>query len=366
MNSPLPTHGIPKTALDARGRLNELVEQGRKRASPVVDRIMARVPDDALVRADRMSFEAPGDYVTATVGEVTWRLHRNALDQLSGRVGLPAGYVRYLLDCDDPNGDDAWRRELLETVLIEHARHSGSRFLIRSSEGEARAVLSDKYRRLDSRPLLDAFVGACMEVGAVPFEGMSSDLSASVRVVLPEVFEPVPGEALVLGLSWSNSDYGTRAYSLSTFVLRLVCLNGMVGSNRLKQVHLGGRLPEHLEFSEKTYELDTSTMVSATRDVVTASLGRTAVEEQLATVRAAHSAEVDWSSAWRRLSRELNKQEQKSVKDAFDGPDVLHLPVGRTPWRLSNCLSWLANSSADPERKLDLQRLAGAVLPEAV
>lgn len=101
MNSPLPTHGIPKTALDARGRLNELVEQGRKRASPVVERIMARVPDDALVRADRMSFEAPGDYVTATVGEVTWRLHRNALDQLSGRVGLPTGYVRYLLDCDD-------------------------------------------------------------------------------------------------------------------------------------------------------------------------------------------------------------------------------------------------------------------------
>lgn len=365
MNSAVVTHGIPNAALDARGRLNELVEQGLRRAAPIVERIMAGVPDDTLVRADRMSFEAPGDYVTATAGESTWRLHRNALDQLSGRVGLPTGYVHFLLACDDPNGDDAWRRELLETVLHEHVRHSGSRFLIRSYEDEARAVLSDKYRRLDSRPLLDAFVGACNELGAVPFEGLESDLSASVRVVRPEVFEPVPGEALVFGLAWSNSDYGTRAYSLSTFVLRLVCLNGMVGSNRLKQVHLGGRLPEHLEFSEKTYELDTSTMVSATRDVVTASLGRKAIEEQLESVKAAHSSEVDWSSAWRRISRELSKQEQKAVKEAFDGPDVLHLPPGKSPWRLSNCLSWLANSAGDPERKLDLQRLAGAVLPES-
>lgn len=365
MNASLQTTGIPQKALDARRQLDELVKNGQRSAGATIERVMSQIPDDALVRAESMSFEAPGRHVTTTSGELTRRLHPNALSQLCSRIGVPGGYVQSLLDCEDPDGDDHWRRPLLETVLREHTKHHPGRFLMRSVEGEARAVLSDKYRRLDSRPLLDAFVGACKKVGAVPYEGLSSGLSASVRAIIPRVHEPVPGEALVFGLSWSNSDFGTRAYSLSTFVLRLVCLNGLVGQNQLKQVHLGGRLPEHLEFSQKTYQLDTKTMTSATKDVVTASLGKKAVQAQVERVRAAHSGAVNWSSAWRRVSKELNKLEQKTVKDAFEGPDVLHLPSGKTPWRLSNAVSWLANSVEDPERKLDLQKLAGVLLPEA-
>jgi hypothetical protein len=35
-------------------------------------------------------------------------------------------------------------------------------------------------------------------------------------------------------------------------------------------------------------------------------------------------------------------------------------------WRLSNAISWVAGQTDDPERKLDLQKIAGSVLPEAV
>jgi hypothetical protein len=103
-------------------------------------------------------------------------------------------------------------------------------------------------------------------------------------------------------------------------------------------------------------------MISATMDVVQSSLGERAINEQLAMVRAAHSSEVNWSAAWRRVSKELTKAEQTAIKSSFDGPDVVNLPAGRTPWRLSNALSWFANNIGDPERKLDLQRLAGSVI----
>jgi hypothetical protein len=182
---------------------------------------------------------------------------------------------------------------------------------------------------------------------------------------VPKVVEPVPGEYLVFGLAWQNSDFGTRAYSLSAFMLRLVCLNGMVGANELKQVHLGGRLPDDMAFSDKTYQLDTKTMASATRDVVKSALDGRSIEQKLQIVARAHAEEVDWSSAWRRVSRELNKTEQKALKESFEGPDVINLPAGKTTWRLSNALSWMANQAQDGERKLDLERLAGAVLPEA-
>lgn len=356
---------VPTAAHAARNRLSQLVEDGKLRTATVAERILSRVPDDTLVRAAGLSFEVPAAHVEMTALETTWSLHRNALDQLSSRVGIPTAYVQSLLDVEDPNGDDHWRRPLLESILDQHVKHASGRFLVRGVEGQARAILSDRYRRLDSRPLLTAFIAACDKIGAVPYEGVATDLSASVRAIVPRVYEPVDGEALVFGLEWGNSDFGLRAYSLSTFVLRLTCLNGMVGSNRLKQVHLGGRLPDHLEFSERTYQLDTRTMVSATKDVVTTSLGDAAIGDQLAAVRAAHSTEVDWSSAWRRVSRDLNKAEQKLVKDSFEGPDVINLPAGRTTWRLSNAVSWLANATEDPERKLDLQRLAGTVVAQA-
>jgi hypothetical protein len=353
---------FPAVALLARQNLERAVQNGRTSAARVLGDIMTRVPDDSLVRGDALDFNVTPSSVNMSAAGSEWSLHKNALDQLSTRLGIPSTYVKSLQTTGD---DSEWRARLLEQNLRELAHRQAERHLVRSVHGQARAVVSDRFRRLDSRPMLDAFLGACNVVGAVPYEGIASDLSASVRAIVPTVFEPVGGECIVFGLSWSNSDYGTRAYSISAFMLRLVCLNGMVGTNQLRQVHLGGRLPENVELSAQTYELDTQTMVSATRDVVRGALGAKAIEERLSIIRTAHESDVDWSSAWRRVSRELTKDEQKAAKAAFDGPEVLQLPTGKTPWRFANVLSWLANSAPDPERKLDLQRLAGAVLSEA-
>jgi hypothetical protein len=41
------------------------------------------------------------------------------------------------------------------------------------------------------------------------------------------------------------------------------------------------------------------------------------------------------------------------------------MPAGSTVWRLSNAISWVAGQTKDAERKLDLQKLAGSVLPTA-
>jgi len=41
------------------------------------------------------------------------------------------------------------------------------------------------------------------------------------------------------------------------------------------------------------------------------------------------------------------------------------LPPGNTTWRLSNAVSWVAGKMNDSERKLDLMKAAGALLPKA-
>jgi len=52
------------------------------------------------------------------------------------------------------------------------------------------------------------------------------------------------------------------------------------------------------------------------------------------------------------------------VKDVFSSADVEKLPPGQTSWRFSNAVSWLANEVEDEHRKLELQELAGTLLPK--
>lgn len=341
----------------AKAKLEQIVEQGTHRAGPVIDRVLNEIPTDRIARAGNLGFDVDHTgKLKVRMGDDVRDVHSHALGQMAERAGIPNKYVESLAV---PGEANAWRRDLLATTLREHFGHDDSRYLVRSVGSQVRGFLSDRYRRLDSRPLLDAFVGACQSIGAIPYEGVANELRTSVRAILPRVVEPVPGEYLVFGLNWHNSDYGAGMYGVNAFALRLVCLNGMMGESKIKQIHLGKRLDDNLEYSARTYRLDTETMVSATRDVVRAVMGPAAVQRQIEAIQAAHSQEMSTAQAMRSVSKVLTKAEQGKVKDAFEGPDTLMLPAGQTAWRFSNALSWVANSTESADRKLELQSLAG-------
>ena len=62
----------------------------------------------------------------------------------------------------------------------------------------------------------------------------------------------------------------------------------MTRENLLKQVHLGARLSEEIEFSDRTHRLDTAASVSALRDVVRGALGPVSCDRMIEHVRSAH------------------------------------------------------------------------------
>ncbi len=346
----------------ARANLDDAIGRGAARSSAVVQRILNEVPRDDIVLGERLAFGYASGRLSFEAGDKQWNLHNHAFDQLVERAGIPTAYARRLDAAEAELDGTSWEHRLLEYTLTEHYRHQGGRYLVRSVNGQARGILSDKFRRLDSRPLLDAFLGGAQAVGAVPFEGVASDVRVSVRAIVPVVHEPVPGEFMVFGLNWQNSDYGAGVYGVSAFCLRLLCLNAAIGESILKQVHLGKRLPDELAFSRQTYELDTQTMISATKDVIGNLLAPRAVEARLDAVRAAHATETTWGAAFKKVGQLLSKGEAQRAKDAFEGPDNVLLPEGKTALRFSNALSWIANQTEDADRKIELQRIAGAVI----
>lgn len=364
-------------AVQAKGAemLQKALDLGVKKAGPLVERVLSEMPDDALPPAAALRFvvETPENGCGKLI--MGWRqngsardyqdgksscegrpVHPNALQQIVGQVPqLTIPYVRSLIESSDP-----WRHRLAEVILGEHFTHDQARYLVRTMHGQHLALLSSNYRRLDGRPLLDAFVGACATVGAQPIDGRATDTRVIVRAIIPKVFQ-VKGDVFCMGLTWQNSDYGVGAYSITSFVLRLLCLNAAMGESELRQIHLGRKLDDAEIFSAKTFALDTKTMGSATRDIVQNLLSPAGQERRLSAIQEAADRPVEFAQAIRPLRERLTKGEAQKAKEAFEGNDDWNLPPGRTQWRASNALSWIAKDAGD-ERAIELEQMAGKLL----
>jgi hypothetical protein len=273
---------------------------------------------------------------------------------------LPLKFIDSLQFASEP-----WGKELLAHNLrtLFQNRFARGRYLIRSVNDEVRGFLSDRYRRLDSRPIIEAFATAVQEKGALPYNGYVTDTKVALQAIMPEVYEPIPGEMVAYGLSLENSDFGNGALSIRAYLLRIWCSNLAITQEEMRQVHLGRRLDESMLYSDRTYELDAQTTVSALRDVVSNQLNAASLRDRMDSIRRAHEQQVEPGSVRLMLRKALLKTETEAVVEAYNSTDTYNLPAGNTTWRLSNAISWVAGKTEDSERKLDLMKLAGEVLP---
>jgi len=341
----------------AREIMERKIATSRASAQHLFEHVNTCAPTDAIVKATAMNFVPQEKGVSIGYGNDTLSIHRHALGQLAAKASIPGAYLAELVSGAE------WQKALAANVLNEHF-HKGqkdSRFLVRSIKNEARGVLSDRFRRLDCRPLLDTFAKACQSVGAVPTDGHVTDTRIAIKALVPVVYEPFPGEVICYGAEWGNSDFGAAKHSVRAFVLRLWCLNGATMEDALSQVHLGKVLGDSIEFSKRTYDLDTRTSVSALDDVVRNILAPAKIEAMVAGIRQAHENKVEWKNVKGSLARKLLKGELQAAEAAFESQDVVNLPPGNSTWRVSNAISWIAGT-AEGERKLELQRVAGEVL----
>ena len=357
-----------KTA--ANHKLETLIERGRTTAGDVIQHVMTNQPTDHLVRGSALQFLADSQATSITVAfpeardgatTLSKQLHRNALMQMAHSSDLPMKFIDTLQDTAAP-----WGRELLahnlNTVFANRAPKA--RYLLRSLGGQLRGFLSDRYRRLDSRPIIEAFASAVQRKGALPYDGYVTDTKVAIQAIMPEVYEPIPGEMVAYGLSLENSDFGNGALSIRAYLLRIWCSNLAITQEEMRQVHLGKRLDDSMLYSSRTYELDAKTTVSALRDVIDSQLDADSLKRRMEAIRHANEQSVDSRTAKDTFRKLLQKGESEAATQAFDSPDIYNLPAGNSNWRLSNAISWIAGQTKDAERKLDLMKIAGEVLPK--
>lgn len=342
-------------AQKARDILEKKINAGRQSALNLFNKVHSEVPQDSIVKGKALVFDASGPLVTVR-GQT---IHKNAMQQFATRAGVPATYLS-----DLASSEWDWQRNLAADILQRHylQGETDSRYLMRSVNEEVRGFLSDKFRRLDSRPLVSAFAEQCETIGAVPVAGTFSDTRVALKAILPQIYEPVPGEVIAFGMEWANSDFGKGMHALRAFMLRVWCLNGATMENALSQVHLGRKFSDDIELSNRTYELDTRASVSALKDIVRHTLMPKKIEALCAGIKRADENKVEWKNVNGSLAKRLLKGELEAAKTVFESNDVYNLPENKSMWRVSNAISWIAGHTEDADRKLELERIAGEVV----
>ena len=336
-------------------KLNRLIEDGRQNAGQVIEHVMSHQPADYIVRANGLQFSGNGGLKVA-LNNAEFGVHRFALGQIAENANLPVKFLDSLTASD-------WGRALVAHNFNEIFKHrSGKRHLVRTvNGGEVRGFLSDSYRRLDSRPLVEAFVSGVQKLGALPYKGDVMDTKINIAAIVPEVYE-VAGEVLAFVISFENSDFGNGAVSLRVGLVRIWCDNLHIFEESLRQIHLGKRLADDILYSRQTYELDTKTTVSALNDMIAAQINREGIQKRMELVTAASQKAVDPAQAQKMLKEMLGTAKAQEVIDAYKSADIEMLPAGNDVWRLSNAISWVAGKETDGEKRLDLMKLAGRVL----
>lgn len=351
---------IDGKAVGVQATMERLVNEGKIAQDYIAPLgVNLKINDHAPV----ITFNGEGDKLAMKLPDGQFSLHDNAIGQLADRLGVPQRYLRTLA------GGQAWGRQLAATVLNEHSGWTQrSRVLVRTVGQQVRGVLSDSYRRLNSVEILTAFVQEAAGQGAVIADAYMSDTKVWAETILPQPLV-IPtrnnGDVVIfMGARFSTSDYGDGAVDMRAFMLNGACLNGMVRESVMKQVHLGSKLPDNLQLSQQTYELDTRTTVSAVRDLTSGLFSRDSIERKAIEIQGASEMAVDFEHELKRLTKDggLLKAEGKEVEkilmrnDPEDG-----VQGGATLWKLTQAITAHARELS-PERSRELHELSGQLM----
>lgn len=225
-----------------------------------------------LVEAYALNGELNLDFSTTNKTEVDDRfngvLTEIAHDQLGQWAGIPSKYY------------DLMRKHpgLLAKNVEYWLKNSSDRRMIRTIDGNIRAVLSDKYRRLDNFDIAQSILPMLNEAQAEVESCEITDKRLYIKAITQKVQAEVKvGDVVSAGVLIQNSEVGHGSLSVKPMVYRLVCKNGAIADKyAMKKYHVGRviEIPD-VEFANDTIIADDKAFWLSTRDLVKHCLNET-------------------------------------------------------------------------------------------
>lgn len=294
---------------------------------------------DYLVTTDSIEMVGNNTDVQLAVPPIakTFDINELAHSQIGQYLKIPTAYYdRMRIECP----------ELLR-INVNHwfsnKQENPEQRMIRTLDGNVRAFLSDRYRRIDNDQIAETVLPILSSIDGLKIVSCEiTETRMYIKAVNQRIEDEVSvGDIVQSGIVVSNSEVGCGSVAISPLVYRLVCTNGMIAADRnLRKVHAGRNLEMQDDYSiyrSETIEADDKALLMKIEDTV-----RSAMDE-------AH---------FKRIVQEMRKATKLKVGGA-EIPKVVELTskhTGISQYESSGILGYLIESG-----DLSLYGIANAV-----
>ena len=299
------------------------------------------------------AYDQSGDYAVEPL-EVNAIAHR----QIGTHLKIPAAYYDKMLE-EYP--------ELLAQNVNSWFTMTPQKRMVRTLDGNARAFLSERYRRMDNAEIAEAVLPILAEMPDVRIESCEiTESKMYLKAVNPRLTaEVVPGDIVQSGILITNSEVGMGSMSIQPLVYRLVCTNGMVVNDaRTRKYHVGRgneAAEDYTLYSSETLAADDRALLLKVRDTVRAVVDQTRFERVVEMMREAKEAKITSTDIPQMVELAaadygLNKAEGSGVLDHLIRGGDLSL------YGLSNAITRAAQDVESYDRSTEMESIGYTVL----
>jgi hypothetical protein len=329
-------------------------------------------------------------------------IRKRAHIQLAAKLGIHGHYARRMRE-EAP--------DLLATNLNYWAEQDNRQVLVRTLDGDIRALLSDRYRMLDSASLFYHGYEAVKEVGGTVVQVDLTDDSFYLRALVPDWeerierakglaraasgegsmfdgfddrggihYSPVDApigerkagggnqalrdagrqnDTFVPGIVISNSETGMGSVRVEPIAFQPYCTNTAIFGESLTRAHLGPKHDLQGLLSDETIDAENKALWLGIRDVIKATFDRDAFKAMVAKFSAADHEQLE--------------EPTKAVEQVVDHYDLSAETKERiynemitegdaTVFGLVNALTAIGRDEPNPERAVEFERQGADLL----
>jgi hypothetical protein len=163
-----------------------------------------------------------------------YQMNDNSLNHLCNRLEIGTRYISKCLPVSQALVND--------NLNFWIKNNKNKKLMLRTIEGHdinrVRAVMSDRYKRIDSDVVANSTLNKLMDMDAeLKYSHYDGD-NMNITAVLPKLEgEVVEGDFVQGGITITNSEIGQGSLVVKPFIYRLVCTNGMVAPEYLNQFY---------------------------------------------------------------------------------------------------------------------------------
>jgi hypothetical protein len=298
--------------------------------------------------------------ITAPDGVQSYKTTELFRRQLADKLKIPFAYFERMR---------ATQPELLDRNVNTWLKSEPEQRMVRTLDGQARAYLSDRYRRLDNYDLMEHVLPMLRELPGARIESCElTPVRMYLKVITPNVeYEIRRGDIVQAGVVISNSEVGQGTLSVQPLVYRLVCSNGLIVPDAAMRKSHVGRTAEASEneitlFKDDTLEAEDKAFFLKVRDVVQSAVSEAtftlAAEKMRRTLGIQLGADPVKTVENLGVRYLLNEQERTGV--------LRHLISGGelSGYGLVNAVTAFAQDVENYDRSTELEALGGKLIDQ--